>query len=66
MRCSPLKYGKPLERKTSMARRTVFKSPTAGAGLLRVAAVQVKARAPAREAPKLLKQMAPRDMRGRS
>ena len=40
-----LKQGKPLARKTPM-RRTGFKAPAAGAGLLRVAAVQLKARKP--------------------
>lgn len=45
MRRSPLKQGKPIERKTPMARGAGFKSPAAGAGLLRVAAVQAQARA---------------------
>lgn len=45
-RRSPLKQGKPLERKTPMARGTGFKAPAAGAGLLRVAAVQIKTRKP--------------------
>ena len=44
MRSSPLKQGKPLERKTPMGRGTGFKAPVAGAGLLRVAAVQARAR----------------------
>lgn len=61
-RSSFLKQGKPLERKTPMARGTGFKSLAAGAGLLRVAAAQAKARA--RE-PKLPKPMASRGMKGR-
>ncbi|MDN4038663.1 nuclease domain-containing protein [Massilia sp. YIM B02443] len=44
-RTGTLKQGKPLARKTPM-RRTSFKAPAAGAGLLRVAAVQLKARKP--------------------
>lgn len=62
MRRSPLKQGKPLERKVPMARGTGLKSPAAGAGLLRVAAVQAQTRA--RE-PKLLKPMKSRGMKGR-
>lgn len=64
MRRSPLKQGKPLERKTPMARGTGFKSPaaSAGTGLLRVAAVQAQARA--RE-PKPRKPIASRGMKGR-
>jgi hypothetical protein len=50
MRRSPITQGKPLQRKTSMSRGTGFKTPTAGAGLLRVAAVQAKAAKRAREA----------------
>lgn len=46
MRRSSLKEGKPLSRKTPMARGTGFKAPAAGAGLLRVAAVQLKTRKP--------------------
>jgi len=57
MRRSPLKQGKSLERKTSMARGNGFKTPAAGAGLLRVAAVQAKARA--------RKPIASRGMKGR-
>lgn len=49
MRRSPLKQGKPLERKTAMSRGAGFKTPAAGAGLLRVAAVQAKAATRARE-----------------
>jgi len=45
-RTGTLKQGKPLARKTPMARGTGFKTPAAGAGLLRVAAVQLKARKP--------------------
>jgi hypothetical protein len=41
MRRSLLKQGRPLQRKTPMARGTGFKSAVAGAGLLRVAAVQL-------------------------
>ena len=62
MRRSPLKQGKPLERKTPMARGTGFKSPAAGAGLLRVAAVQSQARA---RDPKPRKPTASRGMKGR-
>jgi len=61
-RQSSLKQDKPLVRKTSMARGSGFKATAAGAGLLRVAAVQTKARA---RAPKLLKPMASRGMKGR-
>ena len=45
-RTGTLKQGKPLARKTPIARGTGFKTPAAGAGLLRVAAVQLKARKP--------------------
>lgn len=41
MRPSALKKGKPLARKAPMARGSGFKTPVAGAGLLRVAAVQL-------------------------
>ena len=61
MRRSPLNPGKPLQRKTAMSRGTGFKTPTAGAGLLRVAATQAKARA---RAPKLLKPAKPMKSRG--
>ncbi len=63
----PLKPGKPLQRKTAMSRGTGFKTPIAGAGQLRVAAVQVKARADkkARER-KLPKPMKSRGMKGRA
>ena len=62
----PLKPGKPLQRKTAMSRGTGFKTPAASAGLLRVAAVQVKARADkkARER-KLPKPIKSRGMKGR-
>ena len=65
MRRSPLKQGKPLERKTPIARGTGFKSPAAGAGLLRVAAVQAKATFPRKREPKPRKPMASRGMKGR-
>lgn len=48
LRRSPMKPGKPLQRKAPMA-RTAFKAQSAGAGLLRVAAVQAKAATRARE-----------------
>jgi len=41
IRSGALKQGKPLQRKTPMARGTGFKPAVAGAGLLRVAAVQL-------------------------
>jgi hypothetical protein len=63
MRRSPLKQGKPLRRRTPMARGTGFKAPTAGAGLLRVAAVQARAREP--KPAKLPKPMKSRGMKGR-
>jgi hypothetical protein len=44
-RTGALKQGKPLAHKTPM-RRTGFKAPAASAGLLRVAAVQLKTRKP--------------------
>lgn len=65
MRRSPLKQGKSLERKTPMARGAGFKSPAAGAGLLRVAAAQVKARAREQKPAKLPKPMRSRGMKGR-
>jgi len=40
-RTGALKQGKPLQRKTPMARGTGFKPAVAGAGLLRVAAMQL-------------------------
>lgn len=62
MRRSPLKQGKPLQRKTPLLGGGGVKAPTAGAGLLRVAATQAKARA---RAPKLPKPMKSRGMKGR-
>jgi hypothetical protein len=62
MRRSPLKQGQSLQRKSPMVRGTGFTTSAAGAGLLRVAAVQTKARA--RE-PKLPKPMVSRGMKGR-
>jgi hypothetical protein len=62
MRRSPLRQGKPLERKTAMARGSGFKTPSAGASLLRVAAVQAQSRP--RE-PKPRKPIASRGMKGR-
>lgn len=61
MRRSPLKQGKPLQRKTPMSSSST-KTLAAGAGLLRVAATQAKARA---RAPKLPKPMKSRGMKGR-
>jgi hypothetical protein len=63
MRRSPIKQGKPLQRKKSMSSSST-KTLTAGAGLLRPAAVQAKARAQAR-ASKLPKPMKSRGMKGR-
>lgn len=63
MRHSPIKQGKPLQRKTPMARGAGFKTPIAGAGLLRVAAVQARAREP--KPAKLPKPMKSRGMKGR-
>jgi len=63
IRPGALKQGKPLQRKTPMARGTGFKSAVAGAGLLRVAAVQAQTRA--RE-PKAGKPMKSRGMKGRA
>lgn len=51
MRRTPLKPGKPLQRKTPMPRASV-KAPASRPGLLRVAATQAKARA---RAPKPIK-----------
>jgi hypothetical protein len=45
----PLKQGKPLQRKAPMSRGSGFTTPAAGAGLLRVAAVQTKTAVHARE-----------------
>lgn len=63
-----IKQRRPLQRKTPMARRGGLKTSAAGAGLLRVAAVQAKAAAKrAREAKpaKLPKPMKSRGMKGR-
>lgn len=66
MRRSPLKQGKPLQRKKAMSRGTDFKTPVAGAGLLRVAAVQAKtARAHEAKPVKPPKSMKSRGMKGR-
>lgn len=68
MRTSTLKPGKPPQRKTPMSRGGGFKTPAAGAGLLRVAAVQAKAAFPRnRESKpsKLPKSMKSRGMKGR-
>lgn len=68
MRRSPLKPGKPPQRKTAMSRGAGFKTPAAGAGLLRVAAVQAKTAFPRNREPKpakLRKPMASRGMKGR-
>lgn len=62
MRRSPLQQGKPLQRKTPLLGGGGFKTPSAGAGLLRVAATQAKARA---RAPKLPKPIKSRGMKGR-
>ena len=72
MRRSPLKQSKPLARKRPMSRGSGFKTPAAGAGLLRVAAVQAKAKAkvafPRNREPKptkLPKPLKSRGMKGR-
>lgn len=62
---SPLKQATPLQRKTPMARGTGFKPPAAGAGLLRVAAIQAQARVREPKPPKVLKPMKSRGMKGR-
>lgn len=62
MRRSPLKQGKPLHRKTPLFGGGGFNTSAAGAGLLRIAAVQAKTRT--RE-PKLPKPMKSRGMKGR-
>lgn len=59
---SVLKTTKPLLRKTRLLGGGGFKTPAAGAGLLRVAATQAKARV---RAPKLPKPMKSRGMKGR-
>jgi len=58
-RTGTLKQGKP------MARGIGFETPAAGAGLLRVAAVQTKARAREPRLSKMPKPMASRGMKGR-
>lgn len=68
MRRSPLKQGNPLERKTPMLRGAGFQKPAGAAGGLRVAAVQVKARAKEAKEPKLpkvRKAIKSRGMKGR-
>lgn len=55
-RTGTLKQGKPLARKTPM-RRTGFKAPAAGAGLLRVAAAQAKGTFPLKREPRARKPM---------
>jgi hypothetical protein len=70
MRTSTLKPGKPLQRKTPM-RQTGFshassKTPAAGAGMLRVAAVQAKVTRDREAKPaKQIKPMKSRGMKGR-
>jgi hypothetical protein len=69
MRASALRPGKPLQRRAPMSRGSGFKTPAAGAGLLRVAAIQAKAAFPRnRESKpaKLPKPMKSRGMKGRS
>jgi hypothetical protein len=64
----PLEQGAPLARKTPMSRGSGFKTPSAGAGLLRVAAVQAMTSFPRnRESKptKLPKPMKSRGMKGR-
>lgn len=61
MRRSPLKQGKPLQRKTLMPSAS-SKTQVASAGLLRVAAVQIKARTKELKLPKPPKS---RGMKGR-
>jgi hypothetical protein len=65
---SPFKPGKPLQRKTPMSRGSGFKTPAAGADLLRVAAGQKKAAFPRNRGlkpTKLPKPMKSRGMKGR-
>lgn len=69
IRSSTLKQGKPLQRKTPMSRGSGFKTPSAGAGLLRVAAIQAKTSFPRNREPKptkLPKPMKSRGMKGRA
>ena len=69
MRTSTLRPGKGFKpRTTPMSRGSGFKTPAAGAGLLRVAAVQAKAAFPRNREPKpakLAKPMKSRGMKGR-
>ena len=65
MRASTLKPGKSLQRKTPMSRGSGFKTLAAGAGLLRIAAVQARARARDPKPTKLPKAMKSRGMKGR-
>lgn len=60
---STLKSGKPLQRKTPMSRGSGFKTPAAGAGLLRVAAVQAKGKAAAPKHAKAPKPKVPKPMK---
>lgn len=62
MRRSPIKSGKPLQRKTLMPRASI-KAPAAGASLLRIAATQARARTRETKLPKPIKS---RGFRGRS
>jgi hypothetical protein len=64
LRNSTLKQGKPLARKTPISRGSGFKTPAAGAGLLRVAAVRYKTAKEAKT-PRLAKPMKSRGMKGR-
>lgn len=59
-----LKQGKPLARKTPMSRGSGFKTPVAGAGLLRPFAVRARL-ASTSKAPKAQKPMKSRGMKGR-
>ena len=61
---SPLKQGKPLQRKKPMSSSST-KTLAAGAGVLRVAAVQMKARARDPNPVKVQKPMKSRGMKGR-
>jgi hypothetical protein len=68
MQRAPLKPGKALQRKTPMSRGSGFKTPTAGAGVLRVATVQAKTSLTRNREPKpakLPKPMKSRGMKGR-
>lgn len=64
IRTSTLKPGKPLQRKVPMSRGSGFKTPTAGAGLLRVAAIQAKTSFPRNRESKLTKLPKPMKSRG--